>query len=171
MSESDERELFFQTLDDLFWEDNNQAISGRLVHTEPIKERYIRRGRTKLFPSPVKLNKWMRQAGYTPLGQCFARCYGSGRGTFWTKYPDWFLTGGVTDHKAVQRCVYRRKLYLKVKPLLRQKVIYSVGEVAEIFGTSINTIRAWDRKKLLPAMRSQGGHRRYDLSELVTFKL
>ena len=160
------RELFFQTLDDIMWEDTTPTISSYLLHTSPIKDVYIRRGLMSEHPSPVKLSKWLTSAGYTRLGAIGAR-----PGYFWTMYPDLFTTFGMADHKAVTRCIKRRQLYLKVKSKLREREIYSVGEVAEIFGVSINSIRTWDLQKLLPAIRTVGGHRRYDLSDLVNFAL
>jgi predicted site-specific integrase-resolvase len=44
----------------------------------------------------------------------------------------------------------------------------SIGEVGEILGVSITTLRRWDREgKLKPNFRTFGGHRRYHLNEIL----
>ncbi len=43
----------------------------------------------------------------------------------------------------------------------------SIGKAAAFIGVSISTLRRWEKeRKLLPAIRTLGGHRRYDLSKL-----
>lgn len=165
----DRSEFFWQVLDDLMWGDAHSTISAKLTYTEPIKSVYAQQGLIKSFPTYGEIDRWMTVAGYSALGHCFTRGSRTGRGTFWTKYPELFLTCGVTDTKAVGRCVYRRELYLKVKHRIAETPLLSVGEMAVLFGKSINTIRDWDRKGILPMIRTIGGHRRYDLSLMVNF--
>jgi excisionase family DNA binding protein len=44
----------------------------------------------------------------------------------------------------------------------------SVGAAAEILGISVSTLRRWEKEGwLLPAYRTLGGHRRYDLEVLL----
>jgi len=46
----------------------------------------------------------------------------------------------------------------------------SIGKVAKIIGVACSTLRRWDRdSKLLPAFWTPGGHRRYRLTEILTF--
>ena len=43
----------------------------------------------------------------------------------------------------------------------------SIGKAAVLIGVSVSTLRRWEKqRKLLPAIRTLGGHRRYDLSKL-----
>ncbi|MFQ5795617.1 MAG: IS607 family transposase [Candidatus Bipolaricaulia bacterium] len=47
---------------------------------------------------------------------------------------------------------------------------YSIGQVSEILGVSIITLRRWDKLgKLVPDIRTQGGHRRYSETTLRQF--
>ncbi|MBW4507170.1 MAG: IS607 family transposase [Scytonematopsis contorta HA4267-MV1] len=43
----------------------------------------------------------------------------------------------------------------------------SIGEAAQIKGVSIDTLRLWEEKGILVAARTEGGHRRYKLSDLL----
>ncbi|MFQ5795940.1 MAG: IS607 family transposase [Candidatus Bipolaricaulia bacterium] len=47
---------------------------------------------------------------------------------------------------------------------------YSIGQVSEMLGVSIITLRRWDKSgKLVPDIRTQGGHRRYSETTLRKF--
>ena len=43
----------------------------------------------------------------------------------------------------------------------------SIGEAAQIKGVSIETLRNWEEKGILVPERTEGGHRRYKLTDLV----
>ena len=43
----------------------------------------------------------------------------------------------------------------------------SIGEAAQIKGVSIETLRNWEEKVTLVPERTEGGHRRYKLKDLV----
>lgn len=43
----------------------------------------------------------------------------------------------------------------------------SIGEAAQIKGVSIETLRNWEEKAILVPERTEGGHRRYKLRDLV----
>ncbi len=43
----------------------------------------------------------------------------------------------------------------------------SIGEAAQIKGVSIETLRNWEEKAILVPERTEGGHRRYKLTDLV----
>ena len=43
----------------------------------------------------------------------------------------------------------------------------SIGEAAQIKGVSIDTLRLWEEKEILIPVRTEGGHRRYKLSDLL----
>jgi len=46
----------------------------------------------------------------------------------------------------------------------------NIGKVARIVGVACSTLRRWNRdRKLLPAFRTPGGHRRYRLVEVLAF--
>ena len=46
-------------------------------------------------------------------------------------------------------------------------MLISVGQAASMIGVSISTLRRWEKEgRLLPAMRTLGGHRRYQLAEI-----
>lgn len=42
----------------------------------------------------------------------------------------------------------------------------SIGKTAKILGVSEITLRRWDKEGRLPSIKTQGGHRRYDISKL-----
>jgi len=42
----------------------------------------------------------------------------------------------------------------------------SIGDAAKLLGVSEITLRRWDRAGKLPSVRTEGGHRRYDLSRI-----
>ena len=41
-----------------------------------------------------------------------------------------------------------------------------IGRAAKILGVSIITLRRWDSEGRYPSIRTEGGHRRYELSKL-----
>ena len=44
----------------------------------------------------------------------------------------------------------------------------SISKAAKIMGVSTTTMRRWDKeKKLSPAFRTKGGHRRYQITTLL----
>ncbi len=43
----------------------------------------------------------------------------------------------------------------------------TIGEAAQIKGVSIDTLRLWEEKGILIPERTNGGHRRYKMSQLV----
>ena len=44
----------------------------------------------------------------------------------------------------------------------------SIGEAAELLGVSVGTLRRWNREnKFHPTFRTEGGHRRYNLQEIL----
>jgi len=46
------------------------------------------------------------------------------------------------------------------------KNLVSIGRAAKILGVSEITLRRWDSEGRLPSIKTEGGHRRYDLSKL-----
>lgn len=44
--------------------------------------------------------------------------------------------------------------------------LLSISEAAKLIGVSENTLREWDQNGKLPATRTDGGHRRYDLEKI-----
>ena len=48
------------------------------------------------------------------------------------------------------------------------KKLISIGQAAKILGVSEITLRRWDKEGKLPSIRTEGGHRRYDISKLRT---
>jgi len=51
----------------------------------------------------------------------------------------------------------------------KSRDLLSIGEAAEFIGVSINTLRAWDSRGKLKALRSPGGHRYYSKEQLEGF--
>jgi len=49
--------------------------------------------------------------------------------------------------------------------------LISVGEVAELKAVSVDTVRRWEREGKIKSIRTDGGHRRYKLSDFVEQKL
>lgn len=165
----DKRELFLNVIEELLWSDKSATVCSFFVHTHIVKNEYILSGRMKMYPSNAYIVQWMKAAGYTYLGSLRVRCTGTGLGTFWTKYPELFVKDGEVDRDEVERCVARRKLYLASKGRVIPGKLYSVGEASELFDVSINTIRTWDADGYLPGERTDGGHRRFNLSQLINF--
>jgi putative resolvase len=48
--------------------------------------------------------------------------------------------------------------------------LISIGELAELKGISVDTIRRWEKEGKLESVRTDGGHRRYRLSDFVEEK-
>ena len=46
----------------------------------------------------------------------------------------------------------------------------SIGEAAEIIGVTENTLRRWEQAGRLIPQRTPGGHRRYDLDQLLPYR-
>lgn len=46
------------------------------------------------------------------------------------------------------------------------KKLVSIGEASKILGVSIMTLRRWDKEGRLPSVKTEGGHRRYDISKI-----
>ncbi len=44
--------------------------------------------------------------------------------------------------------------------------LYTIGEISEILGVSIGTLRRWEKKGKLKSVRTLGGHRRYSLEDV-----
>lgn len=44
--------------------------------------------------------------------------------------------------------------------------LVSIGKAAKILGVSENTLRRWDKEGRLTSIKTEGGHRRYDVSKL-----
>jgi len=44
--------------------------------------------------------------------------------------------------------------------------LVTIGKAAKILGVSIMTLRRWDEAGKLPSVRTEGGHRRYDISKI-----
>ena len=44
--------------------------------------------------------------------------------------------------------------------------LVSIGRAAKILGVSEITLRRWDKEGKLPSIKTEGGHRRYDISKL-----
>lgn len=45
----------------------------------------------------------------------------------------------------------------------------NIGKVSEEIGVSIQTIRRWEREGKIKSERTEGGHRRYDLDEVISY--
>lgn len=51
-------------------------------------------------------------------------------------------------------------------------VVWSVGEVGKTLGLPASTLRTWERRYgLTPSVRTQGGHRRYDSSDVERLRM
>jgi len=48
--------------------------------------------------------------------------------------------------------------------------LISIGEVAELKCVSVDTVRRWEREGKIQSVRTEGGHRRYKLSDFVDQK-
>ncbi len=48
--------------------------------------------------------------------------------------------------------------------------LLSIGEAAAVKGVSIDTLRRWEKEGKIQSVRTQGGHRRYDIDTLIDFK-
>ncbi|WP_242652567.1 MerR family DNA-binding transcriptional regulator [Desulfofarcimen acetoxidans] len=46
----------------------------------------------------------------------------------------------------------------------------SIGKAAKYLGISINTLRVWEKKKILVPERTPTGHRRYKISQVESFE-
>ncbi|WP_042315294.1 MerR family DNA-binding transcriptional regulator [Desulfofarcimen acetoxidans] len=46
----------------------------------------------------------------------------------------------------------------------------SIGKAAKYLGVSINTLRVWEKKKILVPERTPTGHRRYKMSQVGSFE-
>ena len=44
---------------------------------------------------------------------------------------------------------------------------YTIGEAAKALGVTVQTVRDWDRAGKIKSERTEGGHRRYDESEIL----
>jgi len=53
--------------------------------------------------------------------------------------------------------------------MMKSKNLLSIGEAATFIGVSINTLRTWDSRGKLKALRSPGGHRYYSKEQLEGF--
>ncbi|MGE5655182.1 MAG: IS607 family transposase [Actinomycetota bacterium] len=49
--------------------------------------------------------------------------------------------------------------------------LISIGELAELKGVSVDTIRRWENEGKIKSVRTNGGHRRYRLADFVEQKL
>ncbi|MFP4119917.1 IS607 family transposase [Coleofasciculus sp.] len=47
--------------------------------------------------------------------------------------------------------------------------LLSIGEAAAVKGVSIDTLRRWEKEGKIQSIRTQGGHRRYDIDDLIDF--
>ncbi|MBI2032831.1 MAG: MerR family DNA-binding transcriptional regulator, partial [Candidatus Levybacteria bacterium] len=54
-------------------------------------------------------------------------------------------------------------------PALEEKELLTIGEAAKKLNVSIDTLRRWDKKGALLPIRTEGGQRRYDSSQLEKF--
>ena len=52
---------------------------------------------------------------------------------------------------------------------MKEKKLFTIGETAEFLGVSIDTLRRWDLKGKLRAVKSPGGHRYYPKEQLESF--
>jgi excisionase family DNA binding protein len=48
--------------------------------------------------------------------------------------------------------------------------LLSIGEAAAVKGVSIDTLRRWEKEGKVQSVRTNGGHRRYDIDVLIDFK-
>lgn len=46
----------------------------------------------------------------------------------------------------------------------------SIGEAAAVKGVSIDTPRRWEKEGKIQSVRTDGGHRRYEIDTLIVFK-
>ena len=44
---------------------------------------------------------------------------------------------------------------------------YKLGEAAKALGVTVQTVRDWDKAGKIKSERTEGGHRRYDESEIL----
>src|SRR5258708_1296457 len=66
------------------------------------------------------------------------------------------------------------ELNLLTKPTLPKaayhSTILSIHEAAQVLGVADKTLRRWEESNVLIPLRSEGGHRRYKLSDIEKFK-
>jgi excisionase family DNA binding protein len=48
--------------------------------------------------------------------------------------------------------------------------LLSIGEAAAVKGVSIDTLRRWEKEGKIQSVRTDGGHRRYDIDTLIDFR-
>ncbi len=48
--------------------------------------------------------------------------------------------------------------------------LLGVSEAADLLGVSTQTIRRWESEGKLKAVRTEGGHRRFEVSDLISNK-
>jgi excisionase family DNA binding protein len=49
--------------------------------------------------------------------------------------------------------------------------LISIGELADLKAVSVDTIRRWEREGKIKSVRTDGGHRRYQLADFVEQRL
>nr|WP_052307519.1 MerR family DNA-binding transcriptional regulator [Coleofasciculus chthonoplastes] len=68
----------------------------------------------------------------------------------------------------IPRFTYNRQARFSLKNLACR--LLSIGEAAAVKGVSIDTLRRWEKEGKIQSVRTQGGHRRYDIDTLIDFK-
>ncbi|MFP4119912.1 MAG: MerR family DNA-binding transcriptional regulator [Coleofasciculus sp.] len=48
--------------------------------------------------------------------------------------------------------------------------LLSIGEAAAVKGVSVDTMRRWEKEGKIKSVRTDGGHRRYDIDTLIDFR-
>jgi excisionase family DNA binding protein len=48
--------------------------------------------------------------------------------------------------------------------------LLSIGEAAAVKGVSVDTLRRWEKEGKIQSVRTEGGHRRYDIDSLIDFR-
>lgn len=51
-----------------------------------------------------------------------------------------------------------------------EEKLYNIAEAAEMLGVSKNTLRNWDKSGVFKPVLTYGNHRRYKMSDILTFQ-
>lgn len=64
----------------------------------------------------------------------------------------------------------RDRMLEDLEPLIRAKKFFTVQEVAERYGVTVQTVKNWAKEKLVPSLRVGEGCVRYSAADLAEFE-